>query len=281
MPSIVGILKQRIFIPVLLLLPFVLIYSKSVEGQHNVNIPTTHKLPTTRFCTKGASDLFNKSKCFIKNVGQYNDSNTAYKNMGTVRYGFEGFTMPVLFTDKGLVYLQGKLKNTPHKERHDRAREKERVEEEMEKRKYIYSYITMEWLNANPHPIIEAENELTAYHTYGLIQEKAKSFKKLIFKDVYPGIDIVYSFNENSSIGFEYSIVVKPGADLNQVHYKYGGNVHSIKKDKSGNLVISSDIEGIKETAPVTFYQQANGPALLKKDSTLMKCNYSTCKEKK
>ncbi|HEU0063781.1 MAG TPA: hypothetical protein VFQ58_02075, partial [Flavisolibacter sp.] len=100
--------KQKNAIPILLVLQFFLVYFNNVKGQVNIKSSTTNKTASTRFSTKRNTDLFNTNKCFIKNVGQYNDSNAAYKNMGEKRYGFEGFTMPVLFTDKGLVYLQVK-----------------------------------------------------------------------------------------------------------------------------------------------------------------------------
>lgn len=43
---------------------------------------------------------------FIENVGQYGKSMEGYENMGLIRFGYEGFGMPVLFTPKGLIHLQ-------------------------------------------------------------------------------------------------------------------------------------------------------------------------------
>ena len=44
---------------------------------------------------------------------------------------------------------------------------------------------------------------------------------------------------------------------------KYGGDVKSIKTDKNGGLSISSDIEGISTTVPVSYY----GESLLNKNA--------------
>jgi hypothetical protein len=114
--------------------------------------------------------------------------------------------------------------------------------------------ITMEWQNANPAAEIITENKTTAYHTYGQLMQKAFGYKKNTYKNIYPGIDIVYSFTSNSKTGFEYSLIVWPGADLGVVKMKYGGDVKNITTDIKGNLVVRSDINGIEESAPVSYY---------------------------
>lgn len=45
--------------------------------------------------------------------------------MGKIKYGFEGFGMPVLFTPKGLIHLQRKVENISKQE-----------EEKLEKKVY-------------------------------------------------------------------------------------------------------------------------------------------------
>jgi len=86
------------------------------------------------------------------------------------------------------------------------------------------------------------------------LQSKASGFKRIIYKELYPGIDVIYSFNENTKAGFEYSVVVKTGADINMVKMKYGGDVKKIKRSINRALVIKSDIGEIEETMPVSYY---------------------------
>lgn len=95
----------------------------------------------------------------------------------------------------------------------------------MEDKKAIDRTITMEWIDANANPEIVAEDVAQGYHTYGKLQSKASGFKRIIYNELYPGIDVIYSFNENTKVGFEYSVVVKTGADINMVQMKYGGGV--------------------------------------------------------
>lgn len=100
----------------------------------------------------------------------------------------------------------------------------------------------MEWLGANSAVKINAEEQTAAYHTYCMLTEKAYSYKKITYKNLYPGIDVMYSFTQNDEPGFEYSLLVPPGADLSIVKLKYGAGVKSITTDNKGNLVIRSDI---------------------------------------
>ena len=162
--------------------------------------------------------------------------------------------MPVLFTSKGLIHLQRRTDKISHAEE-ERLEKMGVPEEEIEKKKIITDrLITMEWVNANPAVQISASDKSKAYHTYRMIQEKAYSFGILTYKNLYPGIDLVYHFTDNNEQGFEYSMKVKPGADISQVQLKYGGDIISIKANSKGQLEIRSSIEGVTVSVPVSYY---------------------------
>ena len=181
-----------------------------------------------------------------------------FARMGKIKYGFEGFGMPVLFTPKGLIHLQRKIENISKGEE-ERLEKKGLPEEEIErKRKVTDRVIIMEWLGANHEPEIVAEEITPDYHTYGFLKAKAKGFKRITYKDLYPGIDVIYHSISSDKMGFEYSLVVKPGADLSMVKMKYGGDVKRIVINKNGNLVIQSAINEITETLPVSFSSTTN-----------------------
>jgi hypothetical protein len=191
---------------------------------------------------------------FTENIGQYGKTMDGYLNMGLIKFGYEGLNMPVLFTSNGLIHLQRKVEKISEKE--EKRLEKLGVPEDViEKKKFVADrVITMEWVGINPDTKIIAEDVTTSYQTYGLIDQKAFGYKKLIYQDAYPGIDIVYSFTQNTKAGFEYSLLVKPGADIAAVKLKYGGDIKSIKTDSKGNLIIKSDIEGVLTSVPVSYY---------------------------
>lgn len=194
------------------------------------------------------------SAIFIENIGQYGKAIEAHPEMGAIRFGYEGLNMPVLFTTKGLVHLQRKIEKISEKE--EKRLEKLGVPEDVieKKRTVTDRVITMEWIGMNPDVKIIAEDVSTAYQTYGLLPQKAFGYRKLVYQNAYPGIDIIYSFTQNEKPGFEYSLMVKPGADVSTVKLKYGGDIRSIKADGKGNLVIRSDIDGIVSSLPLSYY---------------------------
>ena len=191
---------------------------------------------------------------FIENIGQYGKTMKGFENMGNIQLGYEDLGMPVLFTPKGLIHLQRKTEKISHAE--EERLEKQGVpENEIERKRNVTDRtITMEWVGANLNVEIIKEEKTSAYHTYGLLKDKAAGYKKITYKNLYPGIDIIYNFTNNAKAGFEYSLIVQPGADLSLVKMKYGGDVKNIKTDSKGNLVVRSDIDGIEETIPVSYY---------------------------
>lgn len=203
---------------------------------------------------------------FTENKGQYGKTLDNFEQFGEIKFGFEALGMPILFTSKGLIHLQRKVEKISQKE--EELLEKAGVKEEVieHKKNIIDRTITMEWVGANANVEIIAEEKTSDYHTYGLLTEKAYGYKKIIYKNLYDGIDLVYSFSNNNKIGFEYSLIVQPGADLAKVKMKYGGDVKSIKLNKKGNLIIRSDIDGIEETLPVSYY---GTQILLQKNSNI------------
>ncbi len=204
--------------------------------------------------------LFGKANCFIENKGQFGKLVTDHPEMGAILFGYEGLEMPVLFTSKGLVYLQRKVTGASEKDREEMERKERRQgrrkkeEEEIEARTAIDKIITMRWLNANATVSVVAEEQNTAYHTYASVQERAYGYKKIIYKDIYPGTDITFFFSQNKKAGFEYTVTVQPGANAALVKMMFGGDVTEVTKTAANTLTIRSAIGGIIQTKPVAFY---------------------------
>lgn len=207
---------------------------------------------------------------FTENIGQYGKVMDSYPGMGAIKFGYEGLNMPILFTPQGLIHLQRKIEKLSEKEE-KKLKQQGVAEDVIEKKKSITDrVITMEWIGINPDVKIMAEDVTTSYQTYGLIPQKAFGYRKLVYQNAYPGIDIIYSFTQNAKAGFEYSLLVNPGADVSAVKLKYGGDVRSIKADGKGNLVIKSDIDDIVSSVPVSYY----GTELSKSNSNIVKSGY-------
>ncbi|HRI24249.1 MAG TPA: SprB repeat-containing protein, partial [Ferruginibacter sp.] len=208
---------------------------------------------------------------FIRNIGQYGQTMKGYEYMGTIEYGYEGPDMMALFTSKGVIFLQRKIEKLPHRE--ERKLERQGLpEEEIEKRRKVTDrVITMEWTGAGGEATLLAEDKTEAYHTYGLIKEKAFGYRTITYRNMYPGIDVIYHFATDEKAGFEYSLLVKRGANLQPVGLQYNGDIKKMKVDDQGNLVIRSDIDGISSSVPVSYY----GQQLLSKSLPSVRSGYS------
>jgi gliding motility-associated-like protein len=247
------------FIYVLLLNYF---FAAAQKNNLPVSVSPVHIQSTDHTLLPGngtATDVFGIRSQYIQNVGQYGESYAGCERMGKILYGYEGIGAPVLFTSKGIIHIQRMPKKLSYEEieRQERAG-KGKPEEHAA---FVEKYISIEWLNANQHPEIIAEEMESAYHVYGMLQQKAYAFKKIIYKELYPGIDVVYSFIKNEKPGYEFSLVIKPGASISAVKMHYGGNINSLLLDKEGNVNINTDIGGIHQSSPVSFYteKESNG----------------------
>lgn len=191
---------------------------------------------------------------FIENVGQYGKTIPGQEKMGTILYGYEGLDMPVLFTKNGLLFLQRKTDKLSRRE--EEKLERQGVPEAAIEKKRIVTnrVISQLWVGASPDAEIVAEERTADYHTYGHLNKKASGYKRITYKNLYPGIDIVYNFNNGSKAGFEYSLVVKPGADLSAAGIQFAGDVQKIKAGAAGSFTVSSDIDGISTSMPVSYY---------------------------
>lgn len=243
----VGYLLNRCF----LLLPL-FVWANGIAQVANLN-PGTPNSPASLLISKKNSDLFGTAGTFIKNIGQYKDTVAGFGRMGKILYGYEGLKMPVLFTQKGIIHLQRATKRLTHEEM-ERMERKGWKEKDIQRNYTANRVITMEWMNANPNPVIITEDEGAEYFTYGFLKDKARTFRKIIYRELYPGIDLIYSFDTVKKNGFEYSLVAQPGADISIVKMKYGGDTRNTKHDRAGNLIIHSDIDGISVSAAECYY---------------------------
>ena len=176
------------------------------------------------------------------------------------------------FTGKGVVYRVTKATGNENDDK-DKTKNKEKQHgkesyEEIKKQVRASnageedgipvktSTVTMEWIGANPNVEVKMGEKKQGYYTY--LKEESSSYKTVItegyktitYKDLYPGIDVVYSFPEKG--GMEYNLIVQPGADVTSVKMSWSG-IEIIKKDAEGNILIQTGSGDILEHAPVSF----------------------------
>jgi gliding motility-associated-like protein len=130
----------------------------------------------------------------------------------------------------------------------------------------------MELVGANPNSEIIAEGksqDYTNYYQPDLIQ--THSYQKVIYKNIYPGIDwVIYIEPKEESIkskasenfqpsalnfGLKYDFIVHPGANPALIRLKYK-NAEQIYLDQFGNLILRNRLGDIRENAPEVFQNQ-------------------------
>jgi gliding motility-associated-like protein len=228
---------------VFILLFFSLLYYLPLQAQQPVAAKLTLK----------QDDLFGTSAVYIENIGQYGDTLAGYGYMGKIICAFEGLGMPVLFTKKGMMFLQREAKLKTREEIEKEERRRKRKGEDTREIFFRDKVVILEWENADPDQVIELREETTVKYGFGMLSRQARGFRKLICKNVYRGIDIEYSFIENKKPGFEYQLMVHPGADPSQIKMKVAGDEVRLTRDEKGNLSLRSAIETITQSAPVAY----------------------------
>jgi len=124
---------------------------------------------------------------------------------------------------------------------------------------YHFHRIDIDLQNANPDPVIETSAPLKDYlnyYTTGTPEEGVtlvKSFCGIIYKNIYPDIDLQFISNDGV---FEYNFLVQPGADIASIQLKVTGP-QRIKSFKEKIQMITS-VGDIDETIPLCYYSLNN-----------------------
>ena len=125
---------------------------------------------------------------------------------------------------------------------------------------------------ANPHPEIQAEDSSASnfiYYTPNTGQSgiKAKSFRKITYKNIYKGIDLVFVANPSDTlISFEYYFVVTPIADAGVIKLKYKGALKTSLD--SGRIAITVNRGTFRERIPESFLATGSGEIQIKGHSS-------------
>lgn len=212
------------------------------------------------------SDPFN-TNVFIENFGQF-DSWT--NGAGSIEYATNK-SDKVFFRSHGCTFRVEKIVDkdkanvdADEKELLKGSASKQGEEEDERGNMIVEKYaVQMNWLGSNPSSTIEVSEETSNYYTFGekgYESIKAKGYKKLIYKNLYSGIDVEYTIPEKG--GIKYKLIVHPGADVSQVKMEYTGDVNDIIIDNSGNIVISTPAGNIVDHAPVSYYEDDNSAVI-------------------
>jgi hypothetical protein len=110
------------------------------------------------------------------------------------------------------------------------------------KEKVTQTVLRMTLIGANPKPSVAGLEELPGKANYFIGNDPKKwhtnvpTYAKVIYKDVYPGIDLIYYGNQSQ---LEYDFVVSPGADPKAIKLAFEGT-EKIEVDAQGDLILQT-----------------------------------------
>lgn len=117
------------------------------------------------------------------------------------------------------------------------------------------SVLRLKMIGANAAPQVEGQDELPGKVNYfkGNDPEKWQrnipTYRKVYYKDVYPGIDVVYYGNQRE---LEYDFVVAPGASPKLIKFTVEG-ADKITLDESGSLLLKLKHGEVRLNKPVIY----------------------------
>ncbi|MDD5571409.1 MAG: gliding motility-associated C-terminal domain-containing protein [Bacteroidales bacterium] len=196
-----------------------------------------------------------KTNVFIENIGQFNNWVVTGES---VKYAVNN-SSNIYFTQKGLIFKLEKAEKMSEKEREEMEGKESKGKEENKKRKTEIYHVYMQWEGSNSDAKIEVSDETENYYAFG---EKGyenirfKGYRKLTYKNLYPGIDVEYIIPEDKG-GIKYSIILHPGSNAEIVKMHYTGDIEKIYEDAEGNIKIKTPVGEITDHTPKSFYKNS------------------------
>ncbi len=197
------------------------------------------------------------NKIFIQNLGQFDSTLTSAND---VMYGTSSRNVNAYFTKTGVIF-----KYSETKQKFFFAGHHDEDGDDPDKAGYtppVFKYLKAEWVGANSGVTVVADSALSYYYAYSIgnpiVNVRAEGYKKLTYKNLYPGIDVEYFFPAKG--GVKYNVLVHPGADISVLKLKYTG-ANSLNIDKGGNVLVNTSVGDFIDHAPVSFYTASNGKA--------------------
>lgn len=196
-----------------------------------------------------------EQKVFVENKGQFDEN---------IKYAISNQGVDIYFTLSGVIYKH--VEQVKFSEEEKDKIEKLGVTQNFGSNKEENStkpksyFLNMRWSGANPDVRVIAEDAVSNYFTYGDLEDrsgkstiKANAFKKIIYQNIYPYIDIEYIFPQNKE-GIKYSFILHPGADASVIKMKYDG-AEKLFADAEGNIKIESAFGDFTDHIPIAYYQ--------------------------
>lgn len=123
------------------------------------------------------------------------------------------------------------------------------------------SILRLKMLGANAGARVEGQDDLPGKVNYFIGNDPDKwrsnipTYRRVYYKDVYAGIDIVYYGNQRE---LEYDFVIAPGADPRAIKFRIDG-ADRIRLDESGNLLLALKHGEVRLNKPFIYQTTDKG----------------------
>ncbi|MES2681218.1 MAG: SBBP repeat-containing protein, partial [Bacteroidota bacterium] len=120
--------------------------------------------------------------------------------------------------------------------------------------------VDIDFINCNLHPAItpsKKSSDHVNYYTGNYEITNVHSYGRVLYKDIYDFIDIEFLIDGNRPIPFKYNIILRPGADLNDVKFMISGA--TALKINEDVFEIATPLGLITEKIPFSYYKDSPG----------------------
>jgi hypothetical protein len=151
--------------------------------------------------------------------------------------------------------------NKPRAQQPDKSKEPNAAKTDPDANVREGSVLRLTMLGANATPQVEGQDELPGKVNYFVGNDPAKwrrnvpTYRKVYFKDVYPGIDVVYYGKQRE---LEYDFVVAAGANPKLIRFTVEG-ADQLRLDKSGKLLLKLKFGEVSLNKPMIYQVDENG----------------------
>ncbi len=197
---------------------------------------------------------------FIENKGQIHDQN--YKANPDVKYLLcMGNGMNVQLKANGFSYdtYKTEVKEKVNDDSYDKMRPNNKPEKDIT---YYFHRVDVELAGANTNPEIIAEEPSSDYLNYynAVTPESGATFVryygKITYREIYPGIDMVFVASAGKDKPVEYTFVVNPGADAGLIKLHYIGAEQTKLIDNKINIDVAQG--SFTESIPASWIKETN-----------------------
>lgn len=206
------------------------------------------------------------ARAFIANKGQFNGRNL---NSWEVLYAIDHGPFQVYFSREGITYRFDEKYREKEEEKHKDGKEELReisrkLKKGPEPVRMKSDLVRMSWVEGATAANIVAEGQRPDYFNYAMGSnnlhfDHAPAYTRLTYKNLWPGIDAVFSFDEKE--GFNYSFVIAPGADPAQIRMRYETGLNWLLTE-DGGLRFRTRFGPMTHSAPKAFTESLQGQAV-------------------